>query len=98
MTEHFLHRPQVSTAFQQVSCKGVTEGVGRHRFGDSYLVDVFAQNLPRTHAGHRLPARIEKKNAFALTLFQFWPLLAEIDRDRANRSTSNRHQSLLRSF
>jgi len=71
MTEHFLHRPQVSATFQQMGRKGMTEGMRRHGFRYPNLIDVLPQNLPRPHPRHRLAAGIEKEHTLPFTSLQF---------------------------
>src|SRR6266849_2330363 len=73
----------------------MTQRVGRHRFGDSGLVHVLAQDLPRAHARQRLSARIEEQDSLALTLLQLWAELAQIDRNRANRAAADGNEALL---
>ena len=50
MAEHFLYRPQICPAFQQMSRKRVAKRVRRDPLRDPGLVDVFAKNLPQKSA------------------------------------------------
>src|SRR4029077_18335550 len=73
----------------------MTEGVGRNGLRDSDLINVLTKNLPRTHAGERAAARIQKESSLSLALLQLRAKLAQIDRDRADRSAPNWNEALL---
>src|SRR6267378_518135 len=76
----------------------MTQRVGRHRFGDSGLVHVFAQDLPRPHARQWLSACVEEQDSLALALFQLWAKLAQIDRNRSDRAAADGNEALLGAF
>src|SRR6185437_7474898 len=67
-----------------------------HVLGDTARLDVLAKDLPRTHASHRLPTRVEKQDSLARSLLQLWAQLAQVDGDSTHCLPPDRHQSLLR--
>src|SRR5690242_15220121 len=98
MTEHFLHRPQVSAPFQKMRRKRVPQSVRSHCLRNSNLVNIFAEDFPRAHSRHRLATRVEEKNAFAFSALEFRSLLAKIDGNRTDRTTTDGNQSFLGAF
>src|SRR6266581_1660441 len=76
----------------------MTQSMRRHRLCDSCLLHVLAQDFPRAHAREWLPARIEKEDAFAFALLERRPKLTQVNGNRCNRATTNRHQSLFGAF
>src|SRR5690348_16461955 len=98
MSEHFLHRPEVSATLQQVSGELMPESVRRNRLLDSRKLDVFSQNLPRTHSRKRLSARVEKENSLPLPFLELWPQLSQVNGDRSDRFPPNRNEAFFRSL
>src|SRR3954465_1219864 len=95
MTQHLLHRPEIRAAFQQMRGERMAQRMWRDGLGDACLVDVFAEDLPRSHSRQRLAARVEKKNSLALALLELGSKLAQVDGNCSDRAATDRHQSLL---
>ena|SRR2546422_2569162 len=76
----------------------MTQGMRRHRLGDSSLLHVLAEDFPGAHARKWLPARIEEEDAFALALLERRPKLTQVNGNRCDRATTNRDQALLGAF
>ena len=84
VAEHLLDRTEVRPTLEQVRGEGMPQRMRRNRLGDSRLLHVFAEDLPRAHPGQRLPARIQEENALPFPFLQLGPELPEIDRRCAN--------------
>src|SRR5450830_1247886 len=98
VAEHLLHRPQIRASFQQVRRERMTESMRRHGLGDSGLVHVLAEDLPRAHAGQGSAASVKEQDSLALTFLQLRTKLAQIDGDRSDRSAANGNEALLGAF
>src|SRR3954453_6903382 len=68
VTKHFLDRPEVGAALQQMRREAVSKGVWGHILPQRCPVDVATQNLPRPHAGERPAPRIQEEDALPLPL------------------------------
>src|SRR5450830_2065668 len=98
VAEHLLHRPQIRAPFQQVRRERMAQSMRRHGLGDSGLVHVLAQDLPRAHARQLSSASIEEQDSLALTFLQLRTKLAQIDRDRSDRSAADGNEALFGAF
>src|SRR4051812_22010843 len=95
VSEHFLNRSKVRAALQQVRRERMPERMRGDVLGQTGLVDVMAQNLPCPHARQRRAAGIQKQDASALAAVEFWPQLAQVDRDGADGAPADRNESFL---
>jgi len=62
MAQHHLDRPQVCPPFQKVRGKGMSQGVGRKRFGDPSALCIISQPMPESLPAHLLPGSISKQD------------------------------------
>src|SRR5687767_10294141 len=94
VTKHLLYRPQVRPTLQEVRRERVPEGMRRHGLRDAGPLHVLAEDLPRAHSAERLAARVEKERSLPGSALELRPLLAHVDRERADRAAADRHEPL----
>src|SRR5687768_6246905 len=85
VAEHFLDGAKVGAALEQVGGERVPQRVRTHVLRDAGLLDVMAEDLPRSHARERRAARVEEQDALPAAFLQLWPKLAQVDGNRPDR-------------
>src|SRR5215216_1442061 len=98
MAKHFLDRPQIRAALEQMRGEGMPQGMRRHVLFYSCALDVFPKNLPRAHTREWFAARVEKQHALPMALLEAWTQLAHVRRERGDCMPPDRHESLFAAF
>src|SRR5215210_1482764 len=78
MTQHFLHRPEIGAAFEQVSREAVPQGVRRNPLLDARSLGSPANYSPRADTRERLAPGIQEYPALAAPPVELGPHLMEV--------------------
>ena len=70
MSQHFLHRAQIRTIFNQMGGKGMAQGMGRDVLLDPCLFPVLFHDLPEALAAHEAAAAVDEKPGRAPALYK----------------------------
>src|SRR5690554_866827 len=78
MSQHFLDRPEVRPVLQQMSGKGMPEGMGGYGAGEIQLLRVLLDDLPKALPGKTMPMVVQEKGVFRRIRSQKLPGMIEI--------------------
>src|SRR5687767_7473935 len=70
VAQHLLDGAQIGAPLQQVRGERMPQRMRRYVLRDAGPLDVLAKDLPRTHAGERLAARVQKQAPLPLPFLE----------------------------
>src|SRR5688572_26271490 len=98
VSEHFLNGSEIGAAFEQVRSKRMAERVWCDPFLQARSINVFAQDLPHTHACEWTTLGIQEHAAIAVGAGNAWTELTQVHVDGTDGSAADRNDALLGAF